>query len=176
LYDTIGDLVPCEPVGIFSLFFNKSPIRANECSSTPHRVELSETSNTRQCAIRLNSGLTLGPCHKHPLQLIRDSVNLISAALRSYFPSIHTIGYDISEEVCRDYRANTGAVAYLVDLTKLYSPDQSHDAALVIGGLHHCVMDLSTTLKNVASMVRPGGHFMMMEPSDNSFLSGACLV
>jgi ubiquinone/menaquinone biosynthesis C-methylase UbiE len=95
-----------------------------------------------------------------------------SLALRGYFPSIHTTGYDISEEACRDYRANTGAVAHWVDLTKPYSPDQSHDAALVIGGLHHCVMDLSTTLKNVARIVRPGGHFMMMEPSDDSFLSG----
>jgi hypothetical protein len=27
-------------VGIFSLFFNKLPIQANESSSTPHRVEL----------------------------------------------------------------------------------------------------------------------------------------
>jgi ubiquinone/menaquinone biosynthesis C-methylase UbiE len=93
-----------------------------------------------------------------------------SLALRGYFPSIHTTGNDIAEEACRDYRANTGAVAHLVDLTKPDSPDQSHDTALVIGGLHHCVMDLSAALKNVASIVRPGGHFMMMEPSDDSFL------
>jgi ubiquinone/menaquinone biosynthesis C-methylase UbiE len=94
-----------------------------------------------------------------------------SLALRAYFPSIHTTGYDISEKACRQYRSDTGAVTHLVDPTKPYSPDQSHDAALVIGGLHHCVMDLSTTLKNVARIVRPGGH-PMMEPSDDSLLSG----
>ncbi|KWV48380.1 hypothetical protein AS156_18020 [Bradyrhizobium macuxiense] len=95
-----------------------------------------------------------------------------SLALRGYFPSIHVTGYDISEEACRDYRVNTGAVAHLVDLTKSYSPEQSHDAALVIGGLHHCVIDLRTTLTNIARIVRPGGHFLMVEPSDHSFLSG----
>ncbi len=95
-----------------------------------------------------------------------------SLALRSYFPDIRTTGYDISEAACRDYQRNTGAPAHLIDLTRPFSPDSAHDAALIIGGLHHCVLDLKTTLTNVARMVRPGGHFMMMEPSDDSFLSG----
>lgn len=95
-----------------------------------------------------------------------------SLALRGYFPGLRTTGYDISDAACRDYRANTGEAAHLVDLTKAYSPQESHDAALIIGGLHHCVLDLETTLRNVARLIRPGGHFMMMEPSDDSFLSG----
>jgi hypothetical protein len=46
--------------------------------------------------------------------------------------------------------------AHLVDLTKPYSPDQSHDAALVIRPASS-VMDLSAPLKNIASIARPGG-------------------
>lgn len=95
-----------------------------------------------------------------------------SLALRGYFPGVTTIGYDISESACRDYRANIGGLAHQVDLTRPYAADVIHDAALIIGGLHHCVIDLKTTLTNIARIVRPGGHFMMMEPSDYSFLSG----
>ncbi|MBU2604944.1 MAG: class I SAM-dependent methyltransferase [Alphaproteobacteria bacterium] len=94
-----------------------------------------------------------------------------SLALRSYFPSITTTGYDISEAACRDYRIHTGGDAHLIDLTLPTQAAQVHDAALIIGGLHHCVADLKTTLKNVAGMVRPGGHFLMMEPNDDFFLS-----
>lgn len=95
-----------------------------------------------------------------------------SLALRDYFPGVATTGYDISEAACRDYRINIGGLAHQVDLTRPYSAETAHDAAMIIGGLHHCVIDLKTTLANVARMVRPGGHFMMMEPSDHSFLSG----
>jgi ubiquinone/menaquinone biosynthesis C-methylase UbiE len=95
-----------------------------------------------------------------------------SLALRSYFPEVNTIGYDISEAACRDYQLNTGAAAHQIDLTQPYFTDPKHDAALIVGGLHHCVIDLKTTLRNVARIVRPGGHFMMMEPSDHFFLSG----
>lgn len=95
-----------------------------------------------------------------------------SLALRGYFPNVQTTGYDISDAACRDYRTNTGAAAHLVDLTRPFTPAEAHDAAIVIGGLHHCVIDLKTTFENIARMIRPGGHMMMMEPSDDSFLSG----
>src|SRR4051812_12159153 len=95
-----------------------------------------------------------------------------SLALRNYFPNVRTTGYDISEVACRDYRTNTGAPAHLVDLTRPFSPEVAHDAAIVIGGLHHCVVDLNATFENIARMIRPGGYLMMMEPSDDSFLSG----
>jgi len=94
-----------------------------------------------------------------------------SLALRSYFPSVRTTGYDISESACRDYRARTRGQAHQIDLTLPAKVEEVHDAALIIGGLHHCVADLGTTLKNVAAMVRPGGHFLMMEPNDDFFLS-----
>lgn len=94
-----------------------------------------------------------------------------SLALRQYFPSIRTTGYDISESACRDFRLHTGSVAHQIDLTRGFEPTEMHDAALIIGGLHHCVADMDTTLKNVARMLRPGGCFLMMEPSEDFFLS-----
>ena len=94
-----------------------------------------------------------------------------SLAFREYFPSIRTTGYDISEAACRDYRLRTGNAAHQVDLTREFEPAEVHDAVLIIGGLHHCVADLGTTLRNVARMLRPGGRFFMMEPSEDFFLS-----
>mgnify|MGYP003348609058 FL=1 len=42
--------------------------------------------------------------------------------------------------------------------------------AFVIGGLHHCVVDLDTTLANVARMLKPGGLFLMLEPNSRHML------
>ncbi|MBP5855622.1 class I SAM-dependent methyltransferase [Marivibrio halodurans] len=94
-----------------------------------------------------------------------------SLAMRSYFPTITTTGYDISPSACRDYETRTGGNAHQIDLTVPYKAEQTHDAALVIGGLHHCVADLDATFRNVAQMVRPGGYFLMMEPNDDFILS-----
>ena len=95
-----------------------------------------------------------------------------SLALREYFPSARTTGYDISESACRDYRTNTGSPAHQIDLTRLQNPPEIHDAAFVMGGFHHCIVDLDATLRNVARMVRPGGRLLMIEPNEDFFLSG----
>lgn len=94
-----------------------------------------------------------------------------SIALRHYYPSVRTIGYDISASACRDYKLRTGADAHEIDLTRPAEAQIVHDAALIIGGLHHCVTDMKTTLENIARMVRPGGCLLMMEPSEDFFLS-----
>jgi SAM-dependent methyltransferase len=94
-----------------------------------------------------------------------------SLALRQYFPSVRTTGYDISQSACRDFRLRTGSLAHQIDLTREFEPTAIHDAAIIIGGLHHCVADMDTTLRNVAHMLRPGGCFLMMEPSEDFFLS-----
>ncbi|WP_404385132.1 class I SAM-dependent methyltransferase [Caenispirillum salinarum] len=94
-----------------------------------------------------------------------------SIALRSYFPTVKTTGYDISDNACRDYERHTGFPAHMADLTLPMPVTESYDAALVIGGLHHCVADLKTSLENVAKMVKPGGFFMMMEPNDDFLMS-----
>jgi SAM-dependent methyltransferase len=94
-----------------------------------------------------------------------------SKVLMELFPQVQTVGYDISERACIDYRMRLGRPAHHVDLTMPYNPPELHDAAIVIGGLHHCVSDLSTTLRNVARMMKSGGSFLMMEPNDEFILS-----
>lgn len=94
-----------------------------------------------------------------------------SLALRSFFPQVRTTGYDISDAACRDYSLRTGRPARRIDLTRPFDIEEVHDAAMVFGGLHHCVLDLETTFRNVARLVRPGGHLLMLEPSNDSVLS-----
>ncbi len=43
--------------------------------------------------------------------------------------------------------------------------EQRFDAAIVMGGLHHCVADLGTTLANIAALLKPGAPLMMFEPN-----------
>jgi SAM-dependent methyltransferase len=88
-----------------------------------------------------------------------------SLALKQRFEGIRTIGFDISEPACASYRRTTGNDARVVDLTRPVTTGETYDGAIVVGGLHHCVADLAQTLRNIAAMIRPGGHFLMMEPS-----------
>lgn len=94
-----------------------------------------------------------------------------SIALREYFPGVQTTGYDISEAACRDYTTRTNRPAFPIDLTRDVKIEREYDAAIVIGGLHHCVLDLNATLRNITRMVRPGGYLLMMEPNDAFILN-----
>lgn len=94
-----------------------------------------------------------------------------SDELISMYPGVLCTGYDISQKACDDYRDRIGRLARVIDLTVPYEPEEQHDAAIVIGGLHHCVSDLECTLRNVARMIKPGGAFLMMEPNDEFILS-----
>ncbi len=95
-----------------------------------------------------------------------------SLELKRLFPTARLTGYDISQSACADYRALTGSPAHIFDLTKLADPPDVHDAAFVIGGIHHCVAGLDATFRNMARLLRPGGALMMMEPSNDCFLAG----
>lgn len=88
-----------------------------------------------------------------------------SLAVIERFRGVQTVGFDISEPACESYRRTTGNPAEVVDLTRPGDFSGRFDAAIVVGGLHHCVADLPQTLRNIACMVKPGGHFLMMEPS-----------
>src|SRR5207248_11507551 len=50
---------------------------------------------------------------------------------------------------------------------------QRFDAAIIIGGLHHGVIDLPGTLRTIRDLLNPGGLLLMMEPSDDFVLAGA---
>ena len=86
-------------------------------------------------------------------------------ALRDLFPRVRAVGIDISKKAVLEYRQTTGWAGHVMDLTLPNLAPLTVDVAIVIGGLHHCVADLPQTLLNIASMVRPGGHLLMLEPN-----------
>jgi len=90
---------------------------------------------------------------------------MTSSIMGSYFPDAKFTGFDISSKACEEYKNKLGFPAYTVDLTKVYETDLKFDAAIVIGGLHHCIIDLETTINNIANLIKKDGHFLMMEPN-----------
>jgi len=86
------------------------------------------------------------------------------------FPRATVTGFDISEQACDAYMRRTGRHAFHLDLTAGEPPSAAYDVAIVIGGLHHCVRQVHDALATVAGMLRPGGLFLMAEPSADCWL------
>ncbi|MBF0126086.1 MAG: class I SAM-dependent methyltransferase [Magnetococcales bacterium] len=93
-----------------------------------------------------------------------------SKAWLEKFPHGRFSGLDISSYACADFVRNVGCEAWESDLAKGPFPDAQFDVVFVIGGLHHCVNDLPAVLRNIASLIRPGGYFLMMEPNSEYIL------
>lgn len=93
-----------------------------------------------------------------------------SRLLRERFPHVRLVGFDISAKACADYRKNVGSEAHEIDLTSGLLMDADFDLVMVIGGLHHCVVDLPGAMRTVDSLVKPGGRIAMYEPNRHFFL------
>jgi SAM-dependent methyltransferase len=108
----------------------------------------------------------------------RDVLDLASGSghntllLRRMFPRMRAVGIDISDSACRAYEETTGFPAVQGDFTQPVSFGRQFDAVVVIGGLHHLVIDLPQAIANLASAVRDDGVVLMMEPSADSLLEG----
>src|ERR1700740_120877 len=89
------------------------------------------------------------------------------------FPGDLTPGLDSSPSACEKYQSAVGRPCYEMDLTVGYSGEEIFDAAIIMGGLHHCIADLPSTLETVARMIKPGGHFFLFEPNKQYFLQWA---
>lgn len=96
-----------------------------------------------------------------------------SVALLERFPTALVTGFDISERACEDYQAVTGRPAVRLDITAGRYEGPEFDAALVVGGLHHCVADLPGTLRTLGRMLKPGATLIMIEPNKRCFLEHA---
>lgn len=95
-----------------------------------------------------------------------------SLAILERFPNAETFGVDISEQACKQYIKNVSRPAYCLDLTDANAEiPEPADAAIIIGGIHHCVSDLNGTFKNLSKLIKPGGHLLMMEPNANFCLN-----
>ncbi|MEM9557332.1 MAG: class I SAM-dependent methyltransferase [Acidobacteriota bacterium] len=95
---------------------------------------------------------------------------LNSVLLRERFPGAEVVGFDISEPACEAYRQRTGSTSYELDLMAGSDPGVRVDAAMVIGGLHHCVSNLKGTFRTIANLLEPGGLLLMMEPNKKYLL------
>lgn len=93
-----------------------------------------------------------------------------SLYLMEKFDRVETKGFDISPIACREYKALTGRPSEVLDLTKGYHQSEQFDAAIIIGGLHHCVVDLPRTIESIAAMLKPGGHLFLFEPNRDYML------
>jgi SAM-dependent methyltransferase len=90
--------------------------------------------------------------------------------LKQRFPAVRTTGFDISSKACAAYRTVVGSEAHVFDLMSGAEVGRTFDAAMVLGGLHHCVSDLPGTFRTLARLVRPGGLLFMHEPNSRYVL------
>ncbi len=88
-----------------------------------------------------------------------------SLAVLERFPGAEVVGFDISPTACQRYREIVGSEAYQVDLTEGADLGFSFDAAIIVGGLHHCVGNLEGTFRTIGSLLRPNGLLLMYEPN-----------
>jgi SAM-dependent methyltransferase len=88
-----------------------------------------------------------------------------SLSLRRRFPGVETTGFDISPAACKSYEARVERPCHVLDLTRPREAGPHFDAAIILGGLHHCVADLDTALANIAGMLKPDAPFLMFEPN-----------
>jgi SAM-dependent methyltransferase len=96
-----------------------------------------------------------------------------SRFLSARYPGVQCEGFDVSPEACRRYRQRTQRPATELDLTRGGYAGDPFDAAIIMGGLHHCAAGLDVALRTVADMVRPGGLFLFFEPNREYALEAA---
>jgi len=87
------------------------------------------------------------------------------------YPIKKVFGFDISKMACNAYKKNTGSDAYVLDLTiGDYPYDIKFDVAIIIGGLHHCIVNLQGTFETIEKLLKPNGYLLMVEPNSNCIL------
>jgi|HubBroStandDraft_1064217.scaffolds.fasta_scaffold00855_20 SAM-dependent methyltransferase len=96
-----------------------------------------------------------------------------SLSLRRRFPGVELTGFDISPQACAAYEAQVERPCHALDLTRPQELEPRFDAAIIMGGLHHCAADLDTSLANIAGLLKPQAPLMMFEPNREYFLQFA---
>ena len=88
-----------------------------------------------------------------------------SIYLAEEFQGVELTGFDVSPKACRRYRERVGRPAHEMDLTTGCYEGERFDAAIIMGGLHHCVANLPQALRAISTMLKPGGTLLMSEPN-----------
>jgi len=93
-----------------------------------------------------------------------------SLALLRRFPNAEVTGFELSTAACEAFRRNVGSPCIEADLTRPLSYSTQFNAAIIVGGLHHCVANLPVVFQNLANLVKPRGMVLMVEPNREFFL------
>jgi SAM-dependent methyltransferase len=98
-----------------------------------------------------------------------------SLALKRRFPRADFIGFDISKPAQEAYEQTVRFPAYQADISAESFVETARsiapfDAAIVVGGLHHCVNNFDVTLENIALLLKPDGYLLMVEPNSEFLL------
>lgn len=117
--------------------------------------------------------------NNHVLAYLGDCRSVIELAcgkgamvgwLKQHRPSLRIAGCDISERAAEDFRALHDGPCYVADLTKPFKVEETYDAVVIMGGIHHLVADLDAAFANIRALLNPGGRLIMAEPNSDYFL------
>ena len=87
------------------------------------------------------------------------------------FDNVKLVGFDLSINAVNDFKSSLGKNAYEYDIqTPITDFDNSFDAIIVLGGIHHCTKNLYGVFENISRMLKPNGIFIMHEPNSKFFL------
>jgi SAM-dependent methyltransferase len=79
------------------------------------------------------------------------------------------VGLDISNEAIASYRNRwNDATAVCGSILESGFPSESFDCVVVIGGLHHLHPHVDSAVREIARVLRSGGHFCLVEPHAGS--------
>lgn len=114
-------------------------------------------------------GVNQWPLETHVVELFCGRGNGLHALTRLGFRNIE--GVDLSPRLLAEYRGE--ARCYAGDCRVLPFAEQSKDAAIVQGGLHHLPVlpdDLERVFAELKRVLRPGGRVVFVEPWLTPFL------
>ena len=79
-------------------------------------------------------------------------------------------GLDISDVVVDAFKARwADCQAICRSLLDSNLPDNSYDCLVIVGGLHHIQPNVSSAVREIHRVLKPGGYFCFMEPHSGSF-------
>ncbi|MEO1729839.1 MAG: methyltransferase [Pseudomonadota bacterium] len=107
------------------------------------------------------------------LMELASGVGTAAGWMAAHHPDLEISGCDISESACEEFRERHDRPCYVWDLTKPVEVEETYDAVLVMGGIHHLVADLPMAFENIAKMLNPGGKLIMSEPNADFILEPA---